>query len=274
MEKAMEKRNQEMRVKMAKKLAHVQAVLDEKAALLEKKKGAAPPPARAQGEFASRSPSGGPQAKAAGIETGTKECKGRESLQCCARLLSMIGAQTERRLSLRGTRCSRKRLLRGTSCLVLVHTRFRQRSPIVARESAKQTQRATLNGKNTVRAKSLGRRSTASLRLPRANSTAKFSTAQVPSEIDWCIRRAKALPAPADYQSKISAGLQPATSAFSMGNCSPKTDVDWIMIKCIRARSRETISPAFRPQRWGCKSLRRRWGSRRQNNNNNNNKTQ
>ncbi len=64
----------------------------------------------------------------------------------------------------------------------------------------------------------------------RPNPTVvKFSTAFVPSELDWAIARARELPAPDAYQSKVSQGMGGSTSSFSMGQSKVKTDVDWVM---------------------------------------------
>lgn len=62
-------------------------------------------------------------------------------------------------------------------------------------------------------------------------TTVKFSTAFVPSDVDWCIMRAQELPAPDAYQSKIAKGLTRESPSFSMGNFTPKTEIDFVMAR-------------------------------------------
>lgn len=43
--------------------------------------------------------------------------------------------------------------------------------------------------------------------------------------------RARELPAPDAYQSKIARGLTSDTPSFSMGNFTPKTEIDFVMAR-------------------------------------------
>ena len=65
----------------------------------------------------------------------------------------------------------------------------------------------------------------------------KFSDANVPSDVEWIMRRSREQPGPDEYQNTMK--FKSDTPAFSMGNFKPKSDVDWIM-----ARSAMVPGPA------------------------------
>ena len=65
----------------------------------------------------------------------------------------------------------------------------------------------------------------------------KFSDANVPSDVEWIMRRSREVPAADAYQNGNA--FKSDTPAFSMGNFKPKSDIDWIM-----ARSASTPGPS------------------------------
>ena len=239
MESALEKRNAAMRLKMAKKLGHVQQILKRKQAMLLQKKK----------------------------ETLLRQQQRKENSKRVRRQQEFRRVQLAKQLEVRYAKGEKMRLLRNA---VVDDRRRKRKEALIARHkmlSSTPSQRnmspgpgayslpSTLSNRGAriseanpksyieweeYRSKQIpGPSQYGEADMKRNNSAAKFSTADVPSEIDWCIRRAKQMPAPDAYQGKIANSFQSDTSAFSMGNCSPKSDVDWIML-----RSAEIPGPA------------------------------